>query len=309
MIAGKALGLVGLLGLAGGGLAACGGTGRVVPSAGGPIRVVAAEVQYGDVAAQVGGRYVAVSSVQSNPNTDPHTYEISPGVARSIDSAAVVIQNGLGYDSFMNRIESAASRPGRTVIEVQKLLGLPTGTANPHLWYEPRTMPAVADRLAAVLGRIDPSHAAYFAANAAGFRSSLRPWLAALARLRADHAGAPVASTEPVGDYLLQAAGVADLTPFSFEADVMNGVDPAPQDLQRQTDLRRRHLVRALVYNQQVTDSVTAGYVSQARRAGIPVVGVYEIMPVPGYHYQSWMLAEAQALDRAVTSGVSTEKL
>lgn len=271
--------------------------------------MVAAEVQYGDVAAQVGGRYVAVSSVQSNPNTDPHTYELSPRVARSIDAAAVVIQNGLGYDPFMDRIESASSRPGRTVIDVQKLLGLSSGTANPHLWYEPATMPAVADRLASVLAAIQPSHAGYFEANAAVFRASLRPWLAALARFRADHAGVPVASTEPVGDYLLQAGGASDLTPFSFEADIMNGVDPAPQDLQRQSDLLRRHLVRVLVYNQQVSDAVTAGYVSQARRSGIPVVGVYEIMPVPGYHYQSWMVAETEALDRAVTSGASTEKL
>jgi zinc/manganese transport system substrate-binding protein len=300
-----------LLGLAGlvAGLPGCGSAPGAVLTADGRIRVVAAESQYGDVAAQVGGRYVDVTSIETNPNTDPHSYELSPSVAAAIQSAGLVIQNGLGYDPFMNRIESATSVPGRRILDVQDLLRLPDSTPNPHLWYAPATMPAVAAAIASDLAAVQAGHGAYFRANAARFVSSLRPWNRALARIRADHPGAPVAATEPVGDYLLRAAGLSDRTPFSFESAVMNGVDPAPQDLTTQGDLIRRHRVDVLVYNAQVTDPMTAGFVRQARKAGIPVVALYETMPVPGYHYQTWMLAETEAIQRALTSGASTERL
>lgn len=291
------------------GLAACGPP-RLGPlTADGRVRIVAAESQYGNVAAQVGGRWAHVVSIVNNPNTDPHSYEINAGVARQIDSAAIVVQNGLGYDSFMDTIESAAGRPGRRIIDVQKLLHLPSSTTNPHLWYDPATMPAVAARLASDLASIAPQHASYFSANAARFDASLQPWRQAIARLRTDYPGAPVASTEPVAGYLLQAAGLSDLTPSSFMLAIMNGVDPAPQDLTFQANLIRRHQVRALVYNQQVTGPVTVSFLAQARRQGIPLVGVYETMPAPGYDYQSWMLAETDALARALGSGRSTEKL
>ena len=89
----------------------------------------------------------------------------------------------------------------------------------------------------------------------------------------------------------------------------MNGVDPAPQDLTFQEDLFANHKVKVLVYNEQVTDSLTETFLAAARKDRIPVVAVYETMPTPGYDYQTWMLAEMRALDRAVTSQVSTEKL
>ena len=274
----------------------------------GRIRVVAAENEYGDVARQVGGSDVSVYSVESNPNTDPHTFELSPRVAAAVGSASVLIQNGVGYDPFMQKIEAAAGGH-HTVIDVQHLLGLPGDTPNPHLWYDPKTMPLVATALAQAFSRLQPADAAYFSANADRFNSSLQSWDSALARFRAAHPGVAVATTEPVADYLLQAAGADDLTPFSFQADIMNGTDPAPQDVSLETGLLRDRKVKVLVYNQQVTDTVTAGFIRDARQAGVPVVGVYETMPVPGYDYQTWMLAELHALDRAVTSGVSTQRL
>ena len=109
-----------------------------------------------------------------------------------------------------------------------------------------------------------------------------------------------VATTEPVADYMLQAAGVDNLTPFSMQADIMNGTDPAPQAVSLQNALFSSHRVKAFIYNQQVTDSVTQEFLKHAHAAGIPVVGVYETMPTPGYDYQSWMMAELQALQRAV---------
>ena len=213
-----------------------------------------------------------------------------------------MVQNGLGYDTYMNKIEAAAPNPARQVIDVQQLLGLPDSTPNPHLWYSPATMPAVAKALARDLSAVQPGHAAYFRANERRFEASLDPWRRAIASFRAAFPGTPVAVTEPVGDYLLQALGTNNLTPFGFQADVMNGVDPAPQYVTLQGKLFADHKVKAFLYNQQVTDSLTQSFLDQARKNGIPVVGVYETMPTPGYDYQAWMLAEVQALRRAVTT-------
>jgi zinc/manganese transport system substrate-binding protein len=294
---------VGTIGL----LAACGSSTFVVRP--GTIGVVAAENQYGNVAAQIGGADVSVVSVESNPNTDPHSYEVSPDVAEEIGAAQVVIQNGIGYDDFMTRIESASPNPARKVLIVQNLLGLPDSTPNPHLWYNPSTMPKVADALAADFAAVQPAHAMYFEANAVTFIASLDPWLQALADFKADHGGTPVATTEPVADYMLEAAGADNLTPFRFQADIMNGVDPSPEDLSLQTSLFTQHRVKVFVYNEQVTDTLTQSFISSAQAAGIPVIGVYETMPTPGFTYQSWMLAEADALRNAVAEHVSTQHL
>ncbi len=277
------------------------GTGRIV--------AVGAENEYADVISQIGGRYVTVTAIESNPNTDPHTFEASPSVAQVVSGARLVVQNGLGYDTFMDKIEAASPSGSRRVIDVQTLLGLPDSTANPHLWYKPQTMPAVAKALVGDLTTIAPAHAAYFAANERVFDASLAPWYRALAQFAARYPHTPVATTEPVGDYMLQAAGTTNLTPFGLQADIMNGVDPAPQAVTIQNDLFSAHLVKVFVYNQQVTDSLTASFQAAARRNGIPVVGVYETMPTPGYDYQSWMLAEVRALQRAVADGVSTRRL
>ena len=168
---------------------------------------------------------------------------------------------------------------------------------------------AVAKAVAKDLSGLQPAHAAYFAANLRRFSSSLQPWYQALAQFKADYPGTTVAVTEPVGDYLLQAAGTRILTPFILQAQIMNGVDPSPQDVALENNLFTSHRVKAFVYNQQVTDSLTQSFLDQAHKDGIPVVGVYETMPTPGYDYQSWMLAEVAALRRAVTDKTSTQKL
>jgi zinc/manganese transport system substrate-binding protein len=275
----------------------------------GVVIAVGAENQYASVIGQIGGRYVSVTSVESNPNIDPHTFEASTSVAEAMSSARLIVQNGLGYDSFMNKIEAGSPDPARKVIDVQHLLGLPDSTPNPHLWYAPTTMPAVAQAIAGDLSALRPAHAAYFEANLRAFDSSLKPWLQAIARFKAAYPGTPVAVTEPVGDYLLQAAGTDNLTPFGLQASVMNGVDPAPQYVALQDSLLRSHKVKVFLYNRQVVDSLTESFLSTASKYRIPVVGVYETMPAPGYDYQSWMLAEVQALQSAVADKISTQKL
>jgi zinc/manganese transport system substrate-binding protein len=286
------------------GLAAGGGG-----SAGGKIIAVGAENEYADVIQQVGGKYVQVSAIMSNPGTDPHAFEASASTGRLVNAARLVVQNGLGYDTFMNTIENAVPDSSRKVIVVQKLLGLPDSTPNPHLWYDPSTMPRVASAIAAGLTAVQPDHAAYFRANAAAFTSSLARWTNAIGTFKQKYPGTPVATTEPVADYLLQALGADNRTPWAFQADLMNGTDPSAQDVAVERSLFTEHKVTAFLYNQQVTDSLTESFIALARASHIPVVGVYETMPEPGYHYQSWMTAEVQNLQEAVAGHVSSEHL
>ena len=278
-------------------------------SAGDAIVAVGAENEYANVIAQVGGKYVQASAIMSNPNTDPHTFEASPSVAWEVRAAQLVVQNGVGYDTFMNTIENAAPNSARKVIVVQNLLGLPAGTPNPHLWYKPGTMPAVANAIATGLAALQPAHASYFKANAAAFITSLTAWDNAIAAFKAKYPDTPVATTEPVADYMLQAAGADNLTPFAFQADIMNGTDPSAQDVAVERSLFTQHKVKVFLYNQQVTDTLTELFITLARQNDVPVVGVYETMPVPGFNYQSWMLTEVQDLTEAVADHISTEHL
>ena len=297
---------------AGTAVSACGQSAPAVPGgAGGAqtrILAVGAENEYANVIAEVGGRYVSVSAILKDPNVDPHSFEASPSVANTVSAARLIVQNGLGYDSFMNRIESASPNRLRDVIDVRTLLGLPRSTRNPHLWYAPTTMPRVASAVARELSALQPEHASYFRARERRFDATLKPWLAALARFRRLYAGAPVATTEPVADYMLQAAGATILTPWILQADIMNGVDPAPQDVTLQDNLFRDHRVKVFLYNRQVTNSITESFLKLARHDHIPVVGVYETMPI-GYSYASWMLAETRALTTAVAAGRSAAQL
>jgi len=273
------------------------------------IQAIGAENEYANVIQQIGGKYVQVTAIMSNPNTDPHTFEASPAVAREISNASLIVQNGVGYDTWASDIEKAVPASSRMIVDVQQLLGLPDSTPNPHLWYNPTTMPKVATAIANDLAAIQPLHASYFKANAAKFTQSLSAWTKAIAAFKAAHPNTPVATTEPVADYMLQAAGADNMTPWAFQADIMNGTDPSPQNVAAEKALFTQHKVKVFLYNQQVTDTLTDSFIDLAHASGVPVVGVYETMPTPGYDYQTWMTAEVNALDKAVTAKVSTEHL
>ncbi|HWH19802.1 MAG TPA: zinc ABC transporter substrate-binding protein [Solirubrobacterales bacterium] len=294
------------LGLA---VAGCGGGSSTADaSSEGKISAVGAENEYANVIEQIGGKYVDVSAIESDPNTDPHTFEASASVAQEVSGADVLVENGVGYDSYMEKIQSADPSSSRKVINVQELLGLPDSTPNPHLWYKPETMPAVAKQLVADFSELQPSHKSYFEANLKKFEASLEPWLEGLEDFTTKFPGAAVATTEPVADYMLEAAGIENLTPFTMQADIMNDTDPAPQAVSLEESFFTEGKADAFVYNQQVTDSITEKFLESAADNGVPVVGVYETMPT-GYTYQRWMEAELKALEEAVGSGKSTEKL
>ena len=253
-------------------LLAAGPMGIVAAEAAGPVRAIGVENEYADVISQIGGKYVQVQAIETDPNTDPHTFEASPKIAKEIAAAQLIVVNGVGYDDWADKIMSASHRPNRKVINAQKLLGLPDDTANPHLWFDLKTMPAVAKAVGDTLAELDPGQTAYFHANAEKFVASLEPWNTAIAAFKAKYDKTPVAVTEPVADYLLQAMGFNIVTPFTLEKAIMDGNDPSPQDVTTQNELLSGNKVKVFAYNQQVTDALTKSFLDASKKAGIPVV-------------------------------------
>lgn len=258
-----------------------------------PIRVVAAENVYADLARQIGGAYVEASGILTNPDQDPHLFEASPDVARALAGARIVVLNGLDYDPWMANLLAANPVPGRIVLDAGALAGQKPG-ANPHVWYLPATMPALSRALEAALVQADPAGAAGYHARAAAFRASLAPIAARIAALHARFAGVPVTATEPVFGDLLDAVGLADRN-WDFQIAVMNDTEPSAAAVaQFETDLRR-HRVRLLVYNSQASDPVADHMRALADAAHVPVLGVTETEPA-GTDYQHWVLGELNAL-------------
>ena len=280
---------------------------RQASAAGTVINVVASTNVYADVVAQLGGSHVKVTGILSNPNTDPHTYESSTADAGAVAKATLVMQNGIGYDGFMDKLEAASPNPRRVVLDVGKILGYKDGD-NPHLWYNPSTMPRIAPRIVAALARQDPVDAATFRANLKTFDASLRPWTNLIAQVKRRYAGTPIAITEPVFGYAAEAMGLKILTPNSFALAIMEGNDPSPQDVQVEKGLFTGSKVKAFFYNQQAVAPITVTLLSLARSRHIPIVGVYETKPLTK-NYQQWMLAEVQATQKALATGASTQQI
>lgn len=262
----------------------------------GVVRVVAGENFWGNIAAQIGGRHVRVTSILTSPTADPHLYESDVANAVAVAEAALVIENGAGYDDFVSQLLGATSHPGRVVVSVQEVLGATGPDANPHFWYDIPRVTEVAHAIEAALARLDPHDAKAFAAGLAVFDASLRPIEAVIGRIRQRYPGAPVAYTERVPGYLLAAAGLKVLTPPGLAAAIEDGIDPGPGDTVVMDGLFTGRKVRVLLYNAQVVSAVTQHVRALARQARIPVVGVTETMPPSYRSYQAWQLAQASAL-------------
>ncbi|WP_436664321.1 metal ABC transporter solute-binding protein, Zn/Mn family [Alicyclobacillus acidoterrestris] len=272
------------------------------------IQAVGAENEYANVIQQIGGKYVSATGIMSDPSTDPHDYEASTKDAALVGNATLVVQNGVGYDDFMSKLESSSPNSKRAVIDVASALGYGKDTKNPHLWYQPDAMPKVAQLIADQLAKQDPSEKSYFDANVKKFDASLSTWKQEMDNIKSKYPNAGVAVTEPVADYWLQATGMDIKTPWSFQAAIMNGTDPSPQDVKTQEALFNNHQIKVFLYNQQAITDVTKKFLALAKQDHIPVVGVYETMP-PNHTYQSWMEAETKALTAALENGTSTETI
>jgi len=261
------------------------------------LAVVAAENFYGDVARQIGGDRVSVTSILSNPDQDPHLFETSPSVVRQIAAAQIVIFNGADYDPWMERLIEVTPKPGRVVIVAADLVHKRAGD-NPHLWYDPSTMRAVGKALAAALGAVDPAHADRYATSLSAFLASLQPLNDKIAAIRAKFAGTTVAATEPVFGYMAAALQLTMLEQ-RFQIAIMNNTEPSSGDLAAFERDLKTHKVRVLFYNKQASDTIVQHLVDLAHAAKTPVVGVTETCP-PSLSYQDWMLTELDETEAAL---------
>jgi len=266
-------------------------------AADGVIAVVAAENFYGDVARQLGGDRVSVTSIMSNPDQDPHLFEVSPAVVREVAAAQIVIANGADYDPWMDKLINVTPKPGRVVIVAADLANKRTGD-NPHLWYDPATMPAVARALASALAAADPAHADDYTARLKTFLASLQSLNEKIAAIGRKYAGVPVTATEPVFGYMAAALQLR-MNNERLQLAIMNDTEPSARDIAAFERDLKTHKVRLLFYNKQASNELVRHLVDLARAANIPVVGVTETCP-PGLSYQDWILRELDETAKAL---------
>ena len=287
-------------------LAACGQS-PAAASGGSPggVAVVASTDVWGDVVAAVGGSHVRVTSVITDPSTDPHSYEATPRTQLALSRADVVVENGGGYDDFMGRLLSAAHAKAAVVDAVdvsgRAAAARAAGTdLNEHVWYDVPSVARVADRVASALGAADPADAGAFRANAAAFSDRLDALIAREQAARARTQGAGVVVTEPVPLYLLSALGAVDRTPRAFSAAVEAGDDVSPSVVQQTTSLFSSGAVKALICNEQTSSAQTALVQKAATAAHVPVLQVTETLPT-GMSYLEWMQHNLDAISAALS--------
>ncbi len=248
-----------------------------LPSPADNLKIVAAENFYGGVAQQIAGSHTTVTSILTNPNQDPHEFTSNAETARSVADADMVIYSGISYDPWMEKLLATGGKPGRVVINVADLIGAKDGD-NPHIWYSPKTMPALGAKLVEVLGKIDPVGAGADEKRLDDFNASMKPELDKIAALQSMTTGVKVTATEPVFGYMADALGFKMLN-YDFQVKIMNDAEPTADQTAAFEKSLTSKTAKILFYNSQVTDPTTDRIQKIARTSGIPVVGVTETQP------------------------------
>lgn len=260
-----------------------------------PIRVVTGMDFYGEVAQKVAGKHGQVVSFINNPAVDPHDYQPGTKQSQQVGNANVVIENGLGYDPWMNKMVKSNAQKGTKVITVSKLVNKHNGD-NEHLWYDPATMKKLATALADQYSKIDPQHRQDYQQNARKYLASLKPLDKEITQLKANvnQNNKQVAVSEPVFDYALSNLGYQVMDKH-FEKAVEDGSDPSPSDIKGIQDAITNHEIAFFVDNSQASDTVVRNLVKLANQHDVPVLKVTETEP-KGQSYQQWMLKQYRAL-------------
>ena len=280
-------------------LTAC-GAGMTLSTAQGRLRVVAAESPWGQVAAAIGGPDVQVTSLVAAANVDPHEYQPTAAAAAAVAQAAVVVDNGLGYDNFIERLLATGAAGPRQVVTAATVLNVTGNDANPHLWYALERVPTVAKAIEAALSTADPAHRADYRARLSRFDESLGPVLGQVATVARLHGGAPVAQTERVAGYLLAEAHLVVVSPASFALSVESGQSPPAQATEAMDALLVNRRVTALVLNSQTETPVTDTAADIARAHQVPVVAVTETVQPPTSSFVSWQSRQLRSLEAAL---------
>ncbi|MDX2701782.1 zinc ABC transporter substrate-binding protein [Streptomyces sp. PA03-6a] len=265
------------------------------------VSVVASTDVYGDIVERIGGDRVDVTSIISDPDQDPHSYEADTRNQLALSKAKLVVENGGGYDDFIDRMLGSGNASADVInaVEVSGRTAPAGGELNEHVWYDFPSVSKIADRVADALGKADPDHAGTFTKNAAAFKKSLSALEDKEASLKSAHDGEGVAITEPVPGYLLAASGLVNQTPEELSEAVEEGDDVSAKVLKATLDLFSGKKVKALVYNEQTSGAQTEKVKSAAEAAGVPVVPVTETLP-EGKDYLTWMSDNVDALADAL---------
>jgi zinc/manganese transport system substrate-binding protein len=198
----------------------------------------------------------------------------------------------------MEKLLSAAPQPNRKVIIAADLMHRQAGD-NPHLWYDPATMPAVAKAITAALGAADAAHASDYAARLSATLASLDRIARRVAQMKAKHGGTAVTATEPVFGPMAEALGLT-MRNQSFQLSMMNDTEPSARDVAAFENDLKEHKVKVLLYNSQVSEKLTLRLLDIAKQAKVPVVGVTETQPA-NVSFQDWILGDLDALDKALS--------
>jgi zinc/manganese transport system substrate-binding protein len=284
-----------------GGLAGCGGSAGAGSSSGdGPVRVVASTDVYGDIAKTLGGPHVSVTSIIDDPDKDPHEYQADARTQLAISKAQVVIENGGGYDGFVDTMLKASKNTKALVVNAVQLSGHDTGDdLNEHVWYDYPTMSKVVDAVAASLHTSDPKHALAYSRAASALQAKLSALEADERALSATADGVGVAITEPVPDYVLQALQMKIVTPPAFSKAIEDDTDVPPAVLQQTLAQFSDGSAKLLVYNVQTTGPQTDAVLAAAKKNHVPAVPVSETLPT-GLHYIGWQQGVLASIEEAL---------
>lgn len=263
------------------------------------IPIVAAENFYGNIIQQLGGKYVSVTSLLNNPNVDPHQYESSIQSAVEVSAAKIVIENGGGYDTWMDKLLAAAPSSNRIVLTGYNIAThrLPN---NPHVWYGLNNIQEIAQAMTNALSKVDAKDSAYFVQNLQRFTQSLSAVTQKMGQIKRKFGGTPVGLTETIYLYQALPMGLHVLTPFAFQKAIAEGNDPPAASVVAANNEVSQRQIKVLIYNQQTVTPITTNLLNAARIEHIPIVPVTETMP-PGKTYQQWMLAQLTQLEQALS--------
>jgi len=270
------------------------------------VQVVAAENFWGSIAVQLGGSHARVTSIITNPDTDPHSYEPTTADARTLTTAQLAIVNGIGYDGWADKLLATNSDSGRTELNVGELVGVAPG-GNPHRWYSPTDVRQVIARMTADYQKLDPADAAYFAQRETVFETrTLAPYNQVIASIRATYAGTPIGASESIVVPLAQGLGLKMMTPESFLDAMSEGSDPTAADKSLIDQQIHDKQIKIYVYNTQNSTPDVTAQVQLAKQEGIPVATVTETLSPAGDTFEQWQVSELQGIQAALKAADAT---
>lgn len=277
-----------------------GGSGGQAPERTGVLHVVAAENFWGSIAAQLGGEKVEVASLISNPGADPHDYEPTVVDARSAATAEMVVFNGVGYDPWVQRLLRANPNPKRVEVEAGKVADVPVG-GNPHLWYSPTIVRAMARQIVKEYKTLDPANAAYYERRAQDFeKRALAKYDQLVSAIASNYAGTPIGASESIISPLAEDLHLKVLTPKGYLDAISQGIEPSAADKSAVDAQIGAKQIKVFVYNRQNSSPDVMTLVEAAKAAGIPVVTITETPEPADVAFQDWQAAQLQSLADAL---------